>query len=110
MFAEDELLARCAGLTRRDLRRFVAAGWVRPGRREGRIVYRAIDVARIDLILDMRRDLGLTGEGLQVALDLMDQVYGLRWQLRRLAAAVEAQPPDVRRAIARHLDAGPPDA
>lgn len=110
MFAEDELLARCAGLTRRDLRRFVASGWVRPGRSEGRVVYREIDVARVDLILDMRRDLGLTGEGLQVALDLMDQVYGLRWQLRRLAEAIEAQPREVRREIARHVEAGPRDA
>lgn len=104
MFAEDDLLARCDGLTRRELRRFVAVGWVRPQRHDGRAVYREVDVARVDLILDLRRDLGVSGGAVQVTLDLMDQVYGLRWQLRRLAAAVEAQPDPVRQAIARRLE------
>jgi len=104
MFAEDDLLARCAGLTRRELRRFVAVGWVRPRRQDGREIYREVDVARVDLILDLRRDLGVSGDALQVTLDLMDQVYGLRWQLRRLAAAVEVQPEAVRQAIARSLE------
>lgn len=105
MFAEDDLLASCARLTRRELRRFVAVGWVRPQRHDGLALYREVDVARVDLILDLRRDLGVSGDALQVILYLMDQVCGLRRQLRRMATPVEAKPDHVRQSIARRLEA-----
>jgi chaperone modulatory protein CbpM len=39
-------------------------------------------------------------EVMPLILSLVDQVYGLRRELRRLALAVKEQPEDVRRAIA----------
>lgn len=41
-----------------------------------------------------------------IVLSLMDQVYGLRQELRRLAQAVEAQPDAVKQAILRSAAAG----
>jgi chaperone modulatory protein CbpM len=44
---------------------------------------------------DLRDDLGLDEGAIPVVLSLVDQLYGMRRELRALARAVEQQPPDV---------------
>ena len=51
------------------------------------------------LIRDLRRGMELTEDAIPLVLSLMDQVYELRGQLRRMVTAMEGQPPDVRAAI-----------
>jgi len=41
-------------------------------------------------------------DGVPAVLSLIDQVYGLRNELRRVGQAIEAQPDTVRKAIAEH--------
>ena len=98
---EDELLALVAGLRRRELRAWVESGWVRPTRRagDGGVVYTEIDCARVQLIHELRHHLRVDDEALPLVLSLLDQVYGLRRELRRLAAAIQAEPEAVRRSI-----------
>jgi chaperone modulatory protein CbpM len=65
------------------------------------MTFRDVDVARVRLIVDIRDDLGLPQDSIPVVLSLIDQVHGLRHELRRLAAAVAAQPAEVRTRIRR---------
>ncbi len=99
---ESEVVRVVGGLKRAELRRWVAAGWVAPQRQDGETRFRQIDVARLQLIVQIRRDMRIAEDSLPLVLSLVDQVYGLRNELRHLAEAVEAQPETVRRAITEH--------
>lgn len=103
MIDERDLLARVAGLRRETLHVWIERGWVAPEQGRGGYRFREIDVARVRLIEEFHTDLELGDDALEVILPLLDQVHGLRRELRRLAGAVEAQPEDVRRRIARSL-------
>ena len=89
---EIDVVRAVSGLKRAELRRWVAAGWVAPERQGGEVSYREIDMARLQMIVQIRRDMRIAEEGMPLVLSLVDQVYGLRNELRRLAEAIEAQP------------------
>ena len=114
MIAFDALLDRLVGLDRRELARWVENRWVLPERHGGTWLFHEVDVARVELILEIRHEFAIDDEALPLVLDLLDQVYGLRRQLRRLCDAVAAQPPEVQATIKRALPQGgeseiPPD-
>ena len=67
-------------------------------------VFHEVDVARVELILDIRRDFAIDDEAMGLVLGLLDQVYGLRRQMRRLCDAVATQPQDVQDAIRRRCN------
>ena len=102
----DELLARYAGLERRELRGWIEEGWVRPEPSGDGWSFAAVDVARIELILEIRREFAIDEEGLPLVLSLLDQVYALRRQMGRLCEALAAQPPEVQAALRQALQAG----
>ena len=58
---------------------------------------------RVELILGIRRDFAIDDEAMELVLGLLDQVYGLRRQMRRLCDAVATQPENVQDAIRRAL-------
>lgn len=103
MIGEKEILTRFSDLRRETLYIWVERGWVMPERGRGGFRFREIDVARIALIYEFSTELELGEEAMEVVLPLLDQVHGLRHQLRRLAGAVSAQPEDVRRRIGSAL-------
>jgi chaperone modulatory protein CbpM len=103
MIAFDDLLARFRDLERRELSRWVENRWVLPERYAETWVFHEVDVARIELILTIRRDFAIDDEATELVLGLLDQVYGLRRQMRRLCDAVASQPLDVQDAIRRAL-------
>jgi len=103
MIVFEELLIRLRGLERRELSRWVENRWVLPERHAETWVFHEVDVARVELILDIRRDFAIDDEAMGLVLGLLDQVYGLRRQMRRLCDAVATQPPDVQDAIRRAL-------
>ena len=96
---EDDLLSAIFDLQRRDLERWCARGLVKPASADGAAEYRAVDVARVHLICEMRRDLAVNEEGIAVALDLMDQLYEARARLHAVGEAVMRQPDDIRTQI-----------
>jgi chaperone modulatory protein CbpM len=108
MIAFDELLIRLRGLERRELVRWVENRWVLPERRAETWVFHEVDVARVELIFEIRRDFAIDDEAMPVILGLLDQVYGLRRQMRRLCDAVAAQPDEVRDAIRKALPKSAP--
>lgn len=96
MLTEQDVLQRVVGVTEVRLRTWVARGWICPARSETGHVYTELDIARCDLIRQFRDELEIDGETVPVVLKLLDQVYGLRRELRTLTRAVEQQPDNVR--------------
>ena len=101
MIGLDELVRRFAGLDRVELRRWIENRWIvpeQPGEEtpvaipRGR--YRA---GRADPAF--RREFAIDDEAMPLVLGLLDQVYSLRRQMRRLCDAIEGQPTDIRDAI-----------
>ena len=103
MIALNELLGRVRGLDRQELVHWVENRWVLPEPRGDTWLFREVDVARVELIREIRHEFAIDDEAVPVVLDLLDQVYGLRRQLRRLCDALESQPDEVREAIRRAL-------
>jgi len=101
----DDLLGRFAGLERAELVRWVENRWVLPDDEGGRWVFREVDIARVELILHVRHEFAVGDDAMELMLGLLDQVYSLRRQMGRLAAALEAQPAEVQAAIKRALAA-----
>jgi chaperone modulatory protein CbpM len=103
MIAFDELLLRYRELERRELIRWVENRWVLPEQHAETWIFHEVDVARVELILVIRRDFAIDEEAMGLVLGLLDQVYGLRRQMRRLCDAVAIQPQEVQDAIRRAL-------
>jgi chaperone modulatory protein CbpM len=99
MIALEALVGQFSGLDRIELLRWVENRWVLPERRGGSWVFDELDIARVELILEIRREWALDDEAMPLVLGLLDQVYELRRQLRRLCEAVAAQPAEIREAI-----------
>ena len=103
MIALEALLGQFSGLDRIELLRWVENRWVMPERQGGSWVFLEVDVARVELILEIRREWELDDDAMPLVLGLLDQIYELRRQLRRLCDAVAAQPAEIRDAIERSL-------
>jgi chaperone modulatory protein CbpM len=86
-----------------ELTEWVERGWVLPESAESGWVFHEIDVARVRLIHDLRRDMEVAADTMPLVLLLLDQVYELRGRLRGVLQAVQAQPADVRQAILQSL-------
>jgi chaperone modulatory protein CbpM len=99
----EQLLIRLRGLERRELARWVENRWVLPERQAETWLFHEVDVARVELILGIRRDFAIDDEAMGLVLGLLDQVYDLRRQMRRLCDAVATQPQEVREAIRQAL-------
>ena len=99
MLDERDVVATVRRVELQELRLWVNEGWIRPATGDAGPVFDDLDVARIRLICDLRTDMSLPDDAVPVVLSLLDQVHGLRRELRRLAEAVEAQPDEIRQAI-----------
>lgn len=106
MLTEEQLIDLLIRLTQEELRNWVENGWVQPERRAGGCYYREIDVARVRLICEIKEDLNVRHENIPLVLSLIDQIHGLRGQITKLAVAIDAQPAEVKRDIARRLNDG----
>ena len=99
----EELLRLHAALTPARIQRWIAVGLLRPEGDDDPPRFAAIDVARVELLIELREDLAIDDSALETVLPLLDQVHTLRHRLARLADAIARQPDEVRRAIAAAL-------
>jgi chaperone modulatory protein CbpM len=106
MISFEHVLTFVAGLEQAELTQWIENRWVLPEREGDVYRFRDVDVARVRLIYEMRRDFSVNDEALPIILSLLDQVYGLRRRLRQVCSAIEAQPPELRDAIVALLNAG----
>ncbi len=95
IWGEAEVVATLGTVSVAELRVWCEAGWVAPARSESGPVFDEVDVARIRLVCALRDDLGLDEGAIPVVLSLVDQLYGVRRELRALARAVDQQPDEV---------------
>lgn len=96
---EEELVATVPRLTRARLVAFVEAEVIVPVRSERGRVYRQIDRARAELACDLAEDFELHEDALGMVLSLLDQLHGVRGELRAVLEALDTAPPDVRQRI-----------
>src|SRR5687767_2359278 len=104
-FTEDQVLANVGRLSVRRLRTWVRRGWIRPEAAGERPIYTEVDVARICLFCELRENLSVDEEALSLIVPLIDQIHGLRRQLRLLGQAVESQPKPVQDQIKQAFQA-----
>ena len=83
MIKVEEFLIR-ARLERQSLEAWVAAGWLVPPQTDPELLFSDVDLARVQLIRDLREDFGVNDEGVSVVLHLVDQMHGLRRSMQDL--------------------------
>jgi chaperone modulatory protein CbpM len=88
-----------ARLDREKLEGWIEAGWLVPGNEGNAWLFSGIDVARAQLIRDLKTDMGVNDEGVAIILHLLDQLYGLRATLNGIASAIATQDELVRRQL-----------
>jgi len=77
-----------ARLDRENLEAWIDAGWLIPDNEGSAWLFSEIDLARVQLIRDLKADIGVNDEGIGIILDLVDQLYGLRGTLNGIASAI----------------------
>ena len=86
MITEREFLER-ARLDRRTLTVWIEEEWLIPSSTADELAFTDMDLARANLIHDLKDKMGVNHEGLGIVLHLLDQMHALR---RALAAALES--------------------
>jgi chaperone modulatory protein CbpM len=98
MFAHHEF-ARELHIDLARLNVLIDRGWIRPIELDGTPMFQDVDLARASLIADLADDMGVNDEGIDLVLDLLDQLYSLRFAFNNLIDALEVQPRGTRRRV-----------
>jgi len=85
-WSKQEFLSR-AGLGHDTLQAWIEEEWLIPDNSSAEISFSDIDIARARLIRDLQLDFGVNEAGVGVILNLLDQLYGLRWTMMELRRA-----------------------
>ena len=88
------VVQRVRGVDVQTLEVWVTQEWVRPRREAGAPVFEEIDVARVQLIVELRDELEVGEAAMPVVLSLLDQLHGARAQVRQVLAALEGVGPE----------------
>ncbi len=96
---ETRVVAVVERLTSRRLDALVETGCVVPAEREGERLFDEADVARLELLCELAEDFELDEDALALVMSLIDQVHGLRREMRSLLHAIEQEPAEVRQRI-----------
>ena len=103
MLTPEDLTRGIDRLTVQHVELFVTRRWLIPVQTEPRLLFAEIDLARAQLLRDLHLDMGLDEESLPMVLRLMDRMYRMRDDMRRLCAAIAHQPEEVQRAIVAQM-------
>jgi chaperone modulatory protein CbpM len=98
MLSERDICAKLQRVKVTRLRVWVRQGWIRPAA-EPPHGFSEADLARAALIRDLEDTLGFDEDQVPVLLNLIDQIHGLRAELRTALTALEAVPADARREL-----------
>lgn len=101
--SEDQAIATVERLTRVQLVSFVEAEIIVPVMSETGPTYRKIDIMRLELLCELSEQFDLQNDGLGVVMSLVDQLHGVRAELRAVLNAVETEQPEVRHRIGELL-------
>jgi chaperone modulatory protein CbpM len=92
IISKREFMVR-AQLEDNTLEAWIHEEWIVPAESAGEMTFSDADVARVQLIRDLKNDLGVNDEGVGVVLNLVDQVHGLRRVLTELLKTVHDRAP-----------------
>ncbi len=101
---EKELIETITRLTSDRLTEYLAAEIVIPEQSDQGLVYHSIDVARLELACELHDQYDMEADALSMVISLIDQMHGLRAELREVLNAVEAQPEPVRKQLIEVID------
>lgn len=90
MINKREFLVR-AQLEDKTLEAWIQEEWLIPADSAGEMSFSDADVARVQLIRDLKNDLGVNDESVGVILNLIDQVHGLRSALTELLRSAHSR-------------------
>jgi chaperone modulatory protein CbpM len=100
MPSEQDVVARVQSLTVTRLRVWVRQGLIKPADER----FSEADIARAALISTLEDELGFDEEDVPVLLNLIDQIHGLRSELRGLLEALDELPPDLRTTVRMRIE------
>ncbi len=98
-----EQVAAKSEVTRVEIRTWIELQWVLPAEQDGAYLFDEVDVARIKLITELRRDLEVNDAAVPVVLRLIDQVHGLHRAIGDLHEAIEALSAEARQELEARL-------
>jgi chaperone modulatory protein CbpM len=81
----QEFVAR-SHLNTSTLNAWIEAEWLAPVTGQKTFLFSEADLARAQLIQDLKLDFGVNDEGIAIVLHLLDQLHGLRCLLRDIRA------------------------
>jgi len=90
MISKQEFLVR-AQLEGETLEAWIKEEWLIPGQSAGELTFSDADIARAQLITDLKNDLGVNDEGVGIILNLVDQVHDLRRVLNEVLRSVRGR-------------------
>ncbi|WP_281973035.1 hypothetical protein [Ruegeria faecimaris] len=96
---EEELITAVARLTSTRLTEYLAAEIVIPEQTDRGLVYHSLDVARLELACELHDQYEMEADAVSMMISLIDQMHGLRAELREVLNAVAAQPDPVRQQL-----------
>lgn len=89
----DEFLER-SGIELRSLEQWIEREWLLPEQPPSTgftmIILSEVDAARARLIHDLKQDMGVNDEGVEIVLHLLDQLHGLRRALEDARTGMQA--------------------
>jgi chaperone modulatory protein CbpM len=103
MPTEQDVVARVESLTVTRLRVWVRQGLIKPADETAQD-YSEADIARAALIRTLEDELGFGEEDVPVLLNLIDQIHGLRSELRGLLEALDELPPEMRSTVRLRIE------
>lgn len=100
-YTEKQAVLAVRRLTTSRLRSFVRADCVRPTETAEGIAFTDADLARLELLCELAEEFDLDEDALGIVLSLIDQLHGVRLELRGLAHALAEEPPEVQERVRR---------
>lgn len=91
-----ETLSVIEDLNREQLDRYIRAGVVVPVQSETGPLFRELDLARLHLVVDLTEGYHLDEDALGLVMSLVDQLHGLRGDMRAMLDAVAREPTETR--------------
>ena len=92
MFATIEQVIAEIDVSHAEVTAWIDKRWVLASEEDGRYLFDEADLARVKLIAELHRDLGVNEEAMPLVLRLLDQIYTLRRVLGELHDAIEELP------------------
>lgn len=102
-FSEEDVVATVTRLTRKQLVSFVRAEFIVPVASDHGPVFHQIDIARIELLCELSDEFGLRDDALGMVMSLVDQLHGVRGELKAVLDAIEGEHTEVRTRIGEVL-------